>query len=359
MIKSLKLVNFQSHTDSFLEFSEGVNVIVGSTDSGKSAIMRSIFWLNENRPLGIDSVKNWKSKEDVLVELVNEENTVIRTKGKTDAYQLSGIKDPFMAFGQSVPEEIKKALNLQNINYQKQIDAPFLFSNSPGYVAEHFNKMCNIHVTDKSIQYINGELNKLTSAIGKPALKNVKATGLFRDIEKWTAQLSEFDNLEHIEIEIEVLEQMTADSVVLKIRQEKLNKLIQSIEETEKALSDNQAFLNFSVDVDQLMGVIESRNDAEKEIDDLSYLITSIKKRKSSIDYYSQTLAFAGEVDSLIDLISKREQFEKDYDKLKTFLYNIKETKQNIRESKETLDELEKEFHENMPDTCPLCGRSG
>lgn len=357
MIQSLKLVNFQSHEDSFLEFSEGVNVIVGTTDSGKSSILRSIFWLNENRPLGIDSIKNWKSAGDVEVEIINDNFTVGRVKGKTDEYRLSGIQDPFMAFGQSVPEEIKKALNIQSINFQKQIDAPFLFSNSPGFVAEHFNKMCNIHVTDKSIQYINSELSKLTSIIGKPALKNVKATGLYKDIEKWNSQLIEFDNLEHIEIELEVLEQMVGDSSVLKSRTLKLEKLIKDISASEKVIRDSQAFLDLELDVARLSGMVESRKDAEKSITDLGDLLWGIEVRQASIEKFSQSLSYTGEVDDLLQLLEKKDTIQKDFNKLKSDLYNIKEIQQNIQESKKTLLELEKEWHENMPDVCPLCGK--
>ena len=42
MIKKLHLKNCQSHKDSLLEFSPRLNVFVGDTDSGKSAIIRGL-----------------------------------------------------------------------------------------------------------------------------------------------------------------------------------------------------------------------------------------------------------------------------------------------------------------------------
>jgi len=52
MIKYLQIQNFQSHKDSLLEFDPGVNVIVGSSDSGKTAVIRALRWLVWNRPSG-------------------------------------------------------------------------------------------------------------------------------------------------------------------------------------------------------------------------------------------------------------------------------------------------------------------
>ena len=44
MLKKLILKNFQSHSDSELEFDKGINVICGNSDSGKSSIIRSFIW---------------------------------------------------------------------------------------------------------------------------------------------------------------------------------------------------------------------------------------------------------------------------------------------------------------------------
>ncbi|MFR9297315.1 MAG: AAA family ATPase, partial [Aedoeadaptatus pacaensis] len=43
-IEKIILVNFQSHVYSELSLSRGVNVIVGPSDSGKTAIMRALRW---------------------------------------------------------------------------------------------------------------------------------------------------------------------------------------------------------------------------------------------------------------------------------------------------------------------------
>ncbi len=50
MINSLSLKNFKSWKDTLLEFHKGVNAIVGTTDAGKSNVIRAIRWVVFNRP---------------------------------------------------------------------------------------------------------------------------------------------------------------------------------------------------------------------------------------------------------------------------------------------------------------------
>lgn len=52
MIKSIELKNIQSHENTRLDFDKGINVIVGSSNNGKSAILRGLYWARYNRPLG-------------------------------------------------------------------------------------------------------------------------------------------------------------------------------------------------------------------------------------------------------------------------------------------------------------------
>ena len=51
-IKRVTLENFQSHKHSVIDFDEQLNVIVGPSDSGKSAIIRGIKWVLYNEPTG-------------------------------------------------------------------------------------------------------------------------------------------------------------------------------------------------------------------------------------------------------------------------------------------------------------------
>jgi chromosome segregation ATPase len=42
MLKSLRIINFESHKDTTINFTDGFNVIIGQSDGGKSSIIRAI-----------------------------------------------------------------------------------------------------------------------------------------------------------------------------------------------------------------------------------------------------------------------------------------------------------------------------
>ena len=82
MIEYIQLRNFQSHKDSELEFSPGVNVIIGDSDQGKTAIMRAFYWLIFGKPSG-DSMRKWNTKADTEVTVETAEHQISRIRGKS------------------------------------------------------------------------------------------------------------------------------------------------------------------------------------------------------------------------------------------------------------------------------------
>ena len=82
MIQSVHIQNFQSHKNSTLEFSPGVNIIVGTSDSGKTAIIRALRWVVWNRPSGDSLRSTWGGKTSV--EICLDKGSVERSKDRSD-----------------------------------------------------------------------------------------------------------------------------------------------------------------------------------------------------------------------------------------------------------------------------------
>jgi len=49
MLKKISIQNFQSHKKTELDLVDGINVIYGLSQSGKSAILRALNWIIFNR----------------------------------------------------------------------------------------------------------------------------------------------------------------------------------------------------------------------------------------------------------------------------------------------------------------------
>jgi len=161
MIHKIQIQNFQSHKRSSLELSAGVNIIVGASDSGKTAIIRALRWLLWNRPGGDSFRSHWGGDTSVTIDTSDYE--ISRSKGKENLYTLGNTE--FKAFGTDVPEEIQQALNLNEINLQQQLDSPFLLTSSAGEVAAHFNRIAHLEDIGKGLKTAQSKIRELTQEI--------------------------------------------------------------------------------------------------------------------------------------------------------------------------------------------------
>ena len=141
-IVRVKIENFQSHTDSDFTLTQGVNIIVGSSDSGKSAILRAINFVLHNLPArGTTFVR--RGEKEAKVTLWFEDGTIVsRVKGpSTNAVFVTlpdGTHTPYENFGIDLPQEVIKALGNPPIDkyhgpisYADQMAPLFLVHLSP------------------------------------------------------------------------------------------------------------------------------------------------------------------------------------------------------------------------------------
>ena len=134
MINSLQINNIQSHEHTELRFTDGINVIIGSSNQGKSAILRALYWVRTNRPLGIDTLASHWAVNDkgnltdtMSVVLVNDNSKVERRRTK-DENQYIVNDEVLNVVKTDVPIQVSSLLNLSDTNVQKQLDSPFLLS---------------------------------------------------------------------------------------------------------------------------------------------------------------------------------------------------------------------------------------
>jgi DNA repair protein SbcC/Rad50 len=162
MLKSISSYNFQSHKSTIIDFCDGLNVITGSSDSGKSSVIRAFRWVYENRPSG-DSIKNWDSKkeDEVSVGIQLSEGSVCkeRINGKVK-YLLDTEKGSyeFEAIRSDVPQEIIEFFNLSEYNIQTQHDPYFLLNDSPGEVAKKLNSLVGLDIIDTIFKNLNSKI---------------------------------------------------------------------------------------------------------------------------------------------------------------------------------------------------------
>jgi exonuclease SbcC len=341
MLESLKIKRFQSHVKSQLNFSSGVNCIIGPTDSGKSAIIRALKWIITNKPSGDDFING----NDCFVSVkVQEGDEIARMKGKTiNEYHLND--SIFRAFGTETPDEIKHVLNFSDFNFQSQLDSPFLLTESSGAVAAFFNKIAKLDKIDTGLSNAQKEINSLNQEI--KFQKN--------QILQKREQLKEFDYLEPLENKVDEYEKI--NQTYEKTIQTQLNLIEMTNKIDELIISQTELIHITQLEpaVHSLLNNIhnlQSKKDSRQKIYDLCMEIYNCSQ---SIKTQSKIITLNTKVNNLLLIHEKHKNHLISRNKIQILYKDITEVISARETQEKRLKNLEQEFHKLFPNICPLC----
>ncbi|HEX9059594.1 MAG TPA: AAA family ATPase [Clostridia bacterium] len=172
-IESIIIENFQSHEYTVLELSGGLNVIMGPSDHGKSAIVRAIKWVLYNEPRGSEFIRHGASFARVALKLSNG-SKIIRERSKSkNRYTIvkpDGEEFIMEGFGNEVPEEVVKNHGIPKVsldvgmnaalNISDQLEAPFMLSESGSTRAKAIGRLTGVHVIDSALRGCLSDLRR-------------------------------------------------------------------------------------------------------------------------------------------------------------------------------------------------------
>lgn len=348
MIKSIELKNIQSHKETKLDFDAGVNCIVGSSNNGKSAILRGLYWVVYNRPLGIDTLaSHWaltekgNLKDEMSVTVVNDNGEITRRRDKdSNQYIVNGFVQDVVK--SDVPEPVSMILDLKDTNIQKQLDEPFLLSKSAGEVAKYFNKTVNLDVIDKVLS--NAESSK------RKAKQETERTE--KEIKELEEKQNSYSWLESAGALIE--------------EYEKIEKEADSInEEIESLFISLEKYNSMMFVAEKYSGVSEFKNKVERieklnsELDDvcqdgkeLSVVLNKYKEvKENKYPDFSHEKEMIEKVESgLDDLV---DNVSSEMERLLAQITNKKDCENIIVDNRKKIEEYKKQ----LPKVCPVCGQ--
>jgi len=311
MIEELHIRNFQSHKKTKLKFSSGVNMIVGASDTGKSAIIRALNWLVNNRPLGDDICSLWGGTTSVVAKLKQDYPRssiyVHRLKNnKNNLYKIKldwmGTIETYDKVGTQVPDEVSKVINIDSINLQQQLDGPFLLNLSSGAVAQHFNKVAHLEKLDVGVEHLKRQIRKTES----------KKNNALEQIASIKEELKKYDNLEQIEGELKVVEFL----------EQKKNKVSRELKGCKKVMKTITAY--------------------QSELQ---------KYRGKDFDKIERRL------DRNLEALSKLHDHIEEQNKLRKLYKKLSQLTQEMDEQKRKAKQMKQLFQRMFPRTCPLCGQ--
>jgi DNA repair exonuclease SbcCD ATPase subunit len=355
MIKSLSLENFQSHKSTTLEFNSGVNVIIGPSDSGKTAIIRALRWLIWNRPLGNAFRSNWS--DESIVQIKTKSDTITLSLGKNNKKIYDLNEHGFEANGTDVPSEVSEALNISEINLQSQLDKPFLLSDSAGEVALHFNKIAKLEKINIGLVNIESWIREIVFTIGHDVIKDKPATGLIKDLKDKKTELESFQYLNEFEINIVKLEKQQTILDKKQIESDELTKLISKINQKEKEIEKASTILAIEKLLNSILSDIVEKQALETKQIKLKRLVKLISNNITEINSNKILLLYASNIDKTLNLIKDKASVIAKRDHLKKVLQNANSNITDLEHANIKYENLYIEFEDNFPDICPLCNK--
>jgi len=349
MIKSITLTNFRSHEDTELEFSPHVNVIVGKSDSGKSNIIRALNWIVTNRPLGENVIQY--GKEQAMVQVVVEDNgnqlgvTRMKKKSKNE-YILSTDKEniSFEAFGSSPPESVLEALNLSNVNIQKQNEQYFLIFDSPGQVATYIRSITKLDEVDKVVKLLASKVRSKTGQISNYQVE-------LKEVEQELDEISKID-LDDFEQKINEIHSFIKANEQFCRKQDELASLLLELKKVEKSI------ICFPINTNQVLQDCDSISKLYEELlnkkTDFVVLLTDLEK--------IQKIVLPKDIKGFLDInniILKYNNICKEVKELTFLIQELEKGDEKISNFKgqfQLLKDEEKQLISQL-DICPYCGQ--
>lgn len=233
-ISTIIIKNFQSHRHTVLNLDEHVNVILGSSDVGKTAILRALGWVFFNEPQGTAFIRTGETSTSV--ELIYSDGySVKRIRNKKfNGYHINhpDFDEPkkLSGFGSSVPEEIQEITGVRkfeiadkiesSITYQTQLEGAFLLSESSIKKAKAIGAISNVNIIDRAIQIANSNIKDFRKNINtsEEALKNSEE------------QIKEYDNLDERKQNLEKVKDLYSELIQKNKMNENLSVLNQRLD---------------------------------------------------------------------------------------------------------------------------------
>lgn len=356
---SLHLKNYQAYKDTTINFTPGLNIIIGESDMGKSSILRALRKLVRDIPAGKDFINKDATSTKlslVVVDDIGQEYTIVRqiTPSK-NLYYLD--KQEFGGFGREIPEEIQNTLEmflieLENsekidLHFFDQHDAPFMVARgSAGTRSKLLGRIAGLHTLDNGITAVNKDIRAGNSAL--------KAKSTDRDKLQKNVDESIDTSNNHVLHDVckKQLQEITKELTTLSKLQDLQKRFLKIVDDGKKERKSLDALPEIVVDfhkmrediqrLDKLQGFYNTLNSIEKQIVALPTIEFDV-----DIDF--------SEVYENIQKLDSFQKFRKTLDFIEDQIKSLE-----IMEFDIDIEKAQKEWTTTLIDLkiCPMCKQS-
>lgn len=385
-ISKIHIKNFQNHEDTVIELTGGLNIITGTSDSGKTAIYRTLEYIYL---MGAEGYGSWDSTwvqhgaSYATIFITFDDGTrLLRIKGdsKNEIYLFKDDEDePYYSktkVGIKYDQEVLDFLNnpfydkeIGSLPFTNQTDSIFLVGASESKIPEFIAKMSNFTEFEQAVNYLEKENNFFSKQI---RISDEKIQKYKKDLEKYADLDLKIKSIEDIEeyktVNSTIKERITlVQSIIdeannkvstkkqLKIENEKDVEFVSVIK---KHILDNE---DLNAKINTMQELDEAINEHLANIDKLKiinkkfeFLVSEAtdKKMKSLESKVSLIKTCHDFDDSIVKKQSELTELENLQSDAKTALKNIEDEIESIENN---ISEYENILAKN--NLCLLCGK--
>lgn len=328
-IEKLELKNFQSHAYTEIDFDRGLNVILGNSDSGKTAIIRAIKWVLYNEPRGDYFIR--QGEREVSVKITLSTGAIIqryRTPSKNGYFIVKpdGEEQRFESFGSNIPKEVTDLTRIYPVSFEKnknsilniasQLEGPFLLDESSSTRASAIGRLIGVNYIDDALRNVRKDSLKINSELAD--LENRK--------DSLEEDLSKFDYLESYKKiyktivsyreKIEILQNKKNLFENYRDNLDNLNKKIYDTSEKIKTYGDVEELDHMIVNMDKKVFIFNKLNSlsiknkfTDEEIETVSKKLDSLK----NIEGFKNLII---EINSKVEILRRYQLYKQKYSSL-------------------------------------------
>ena len=175
-IKNVRMINFQNHRETYYELTDGLNIITGSSDNGKTACARALNFAINNIHSG-DIIMH--GQKNCIVELEFVDGAIFRRiKGVENRVEYKNPDDKdftvYKSFGTKYPDEVLRFLGfppiskaLGPLNYSDQHNKNFLIDQSPSALPNIISTLIGVDDLEEASKNLFSVVGEQSKDIGK------------------------------------------------------------------------------------------------------------------------------------------------------------------------------------------------
>jgi len=381
-IEELVLKNWMSHEHSVIKFHPHINVITGTSDSGKSAIYRAIEYVYN---MGQDGYRSFHSgwvrykTSNATIQIKYSDGTMLeRLKGEKNEIRLFKDGEVFyekLKAGTTYDKEVLDFLgnppyerSLGSFSFAHQHDPAFLMSQSKDAIPKIISKLSNSGDYDRSAEILKNEnlsFNPIIKA-SEAKIKTIKKDlELFDDLD---ADIVKYDELEEAIATVDVLtKDIDSLNQIVATARKKKNEVI-SLENLNSLEQDKLSYLENLDEIQEIVNQIEALKTILNDIVNKEQTIADLTYQNTQAEFFV-SLAFKKAIlfmDNCIEIIDGLKSIQNDLNDLGEELAEANESQENDELSLTGFDDkisaieadnVEYEAYMNKNNICLVCGK--